>query len=159
MRTKDSGAVSVRLRFDEQTRLGPGKIALLEGVARFGSIAAAARDMGMSDRRAWLLIDSVNTMFRSPVVVDTGGPRSGDAALTDLGQRLIRAYRAIERDTIASVRSHLEPLAEDFVTVPRLDAGPDTGADTNTGANTETDTGGSTGAALRARPESAARED
>ncbi len=113
MRTKDSTVVSVRVRFSEDARLGPGKIALLEAVARTGSIAAAGREMGMSYRRAWLLIDSLNRMFDTPVVnASSGGSHGGGASLSPLGLSLVDAYRAMERDAIAAVDRWIGPLRE-----------------------------------------------
>jgi len=119
MRTKDSKAVSVRLRFADHARLGPGKMALLQAVRQTGSIAAAGREMNMSYRRAWLLIDSVNAMFDEPVVV-TAGTDEGDArsTLTALGDALLAAYRATEADTEHAVARHFEAL------LPRLRSEP-----------------------------------
>jgi molybdate transport system regulatory protein len=89
----------LRLEFGGEDRIGPGKIALLEAVARERSISAAARAMGMSYRRAWLLIDTMNRMFREPVVTARPG-RAGDgpsAQVTPQGERLVRLYRDAER--------------------------------------------------------------
>ena len=111
MRTRHGAAVSVRLRFGVDARLGPGKIALLEAIARTGSIAAAGREMGMSYRRAWLLIDSLNRMFDEPVVrASPGGAHGGGAELSGLGHDLVTGYRAMEVDTIAAVDRHFGPL-------------------------------------------------
>lgn len=111
MRTKHSATVSVRLRFADDARLGPGKIALLEAVGRTGSIAAAGRDMNMSYRRAWLLIDSLNRMFDAPVVhASPGGANGGGAALSELGRELVEAYRAMEADTVAAIERHFAAL-------------------------------------------------
>jgi molybdate transport system regulatory protein len=111
MRTKHNAAVSVRLRFEDDARLGPGKIALLEAVERSGSIAAAGREMGMSYRRAWLLIDSLNRMFDTPVVeASPGGANGGGAALTPLGRELVLAYRAMEADATRAVEHHFAAL-------------------------------------------------
>jgi len=111
MTRRHSAAVSVRLRFGEDARLGPGKIALLEAIGRSGSIAAAGREMGMSYRRAWLLIDSLNRMFDEPVVnASPGGAHGGGAALSGLGRDLVAAYRTMEADTVAAVARHFDPL-------------------------------------------------
>jgi molybdate transport system regulatory protein len=99
----------VRLRLDfGGTRLGPGKIDLLEAVGRTGSISAAGRAMGMSYRRAWLLVDAVNQMFDEPVVTAAaGGPHGGGAVLTPFGARLVRAFRALEEETAAATTARL----------------------------------------------------
>ena len=122
MRTRHSAGVSVRLRFADDARLGPGKIALLEAVGRSGSIAAAGRDMSMSYRRAWLLIDSLNRMFDEPVVhASPGGANGGGATLSPLGRELVAAYRAMEADTVRAIDRHFEALRERMV-VPTADA-------------------------------------
>ena len=89
----------------EGPALGPGKIALLEAIRDTGSITSAAKAMGMSYRRAWLLVDETNRCLRSPAVVTaSGGRRGGGSAITATGAELVKRYRAIERDTEASVR-------------------------------------------------------
>ncbi|MDE2089900.1 MAG: LysR family transcriptional regulator [Gammaproteobacteria bacterium] len=77
--------------------LGPGKADLLEGIAATGSISAAARRMGMSYRRGWQLVDTMNRCFKRPLVeTSTGGVRGGGARLTDLGEDVLRRYRKME---------------------------------------------------------------
>lgn len=84
----------VRVDFSASCALGPGKVALLEGIARTGSLSAAARDLGMSYRRGWLLLNSLNTSFSEPAVtLSVGGKDGGGAKLTDFGQELIARYR------------------------------------------------------------------
>lgn len=86
------------LRIDlPQGRIGPGKIALLEAIAREGSISAAGRALGMSYKRAWDLVDALNRLLGAPVVAaSTGGHRGGGASLTAVGHALVADYRAIE---------------------------------------------------------------
>jgi molybdate transport system regulatory protein len=91
--------VQFRLRVSKgaDIAVGPGKIDLLEAIARTGSITAAARSLGMSYRRAWLLVDTMNRCFRGPVVdAETGGRRGGGTRLTTLGAEVVRRYRRIE---------------------------------------------------------------
>lgn len=91
--------VQFRLRIyrDDSIAIGPGKVALLEAVAESGSISAAARQMGMSYRRAWVLIDEMNHALIAPAVhTATGGAHGGGAKLTALGIDVIKHYRAIE---------------------------------------------------------------
>ena len=77
--------------------IGPGKAALLEGIARTGSITAAGRELGMSYKRAWMLIESLNAMFRAPLVERArGGAGGGGAALTETGRQVLALYRQIE---------------------------------------------------------------
>lgn len=93
-------------------RIGPGKIALLEAIGREGSISAAARALGMSYRRAWELVESLNALMAAPVVAAApGGARGGGAALTASGQALVAEYRAIEAEAAAAVAPRLAALA------------------------------------------------
>ncbi len=88
--------VSIRLDLPGG-RIGPGKVALLEAVAREGSISAAGRAMGMSYRRAWTLIAELNRVLGGPVVnAAAGGTHGGGASLTPLGQDVVARYRRIE---------------------------------------------------------------
>lgn len=91
--------VQFRLRVlrEDTVAVGPGKVALLEAISESGSISGAARDMGMSYRRAWLLVDELNKALVSPAVTTAaGGARGGGAALTPVGIEIVRRYRAIE---------------------------------------------------------------
>ncbi|RYX94371.1 MAG: LysR family transcriptional regulator [Comamonadaceae bacterium] len=91
--------VQFRLRIyrDDSIAIGPGKVALLEAIAETGSISAAARQIGMSYRRAWVLIDEANKALSEPVVnTATGGSRGGGTALTATGEALVKHYRAVE---------------------------------------------------------------
>jgi len=77
-------------------QIGPGKIDLLRRIGEQQSIAAAAREMGMSYRRAWLLVDEMNRMLASPVVEKwQGGTSRGGASLTALGEKLVESYDAM----------------------------------------------------------------
>lgn len=90
---------TIRLRIDlsPDSALGPGKIALLEHIEATGSLSQAARELGMSYRRAWLLLDDVNRMFTEPATTaSVGGSGGGGAQLTDLGRAIVKAYREIE---------------------------------------------------------------
>jgi len=104
-------SLSVRINLDPEGRIGPGKIALLEQIATFGSIAAAGRAMGMSYRRAWELVEDVNAVFGKPVVErQTGGRHGGGAKLTVLGLSLVSRFRAIERAAAEVAQTHLLAL-------------------------------------------------
>lgn len=90
----------VRLRVDlsPACSVGPGKIALLEGIATAGSLSGAARTIGMSYRRAWLLLEELNASFREPATTSTvGGAGGGGVELTDFGRELVTRYRAFEQ--------------------------------------------------------------
>jgi len=89
--------LSIRIDLASGARIGPGKIALLEAIRSTGSISAAARSIGMSYRRAWLLVDEINQTLREPAVkAETGGVRGGGAVVTPVGERIVDLYRLIE---------------------------------------------------------------
>jgi molybdate transport system regulatory protein len=104
----------LRLHFDAENRIGPGKIELLEQIERTGSISSAGRAMNMSYRRAWLLVDAMNRTFHAPVVATRfGGPSKGRAKLTPLGQEVMRIYQEIgqvSRDAADTQIVRLEQL-------------------------------------------------
>ena len=87
-----------RIAFGSKFAVGPGKIDLLRAIAASGSISGAARALGMTYKRAWLLIDSMNQGFGRPVVErSVGGKGGGGARLTARGEALLRHYDDIER--------------------------------------------------------------
>jgi molybdate transport system regulatory protein len=96
---KPAPLVRFRIDFGEHSNLGPGKVALLEGIKAHGSLSEAARSMGISYRRAWSLLDSVNKSFKKPATINsTGGRGGGGAEITAFGSLLIERYREVERE-------------------------------------------------------------
>lgn len=109
----------LRIALDDGARIGPGKIALLEAIGETGSISAAGRALGMSYRRAWLLVTETDRLFGRPILVTAaGGAGGGGARLTEFGAALVAAYRRIEARALEAIREELAPFAAD------LDAGP-----------------------------------
>jgi molybdate transport system regulatory protein len=105
--------VQFRLRVSRagDIAVGPGKVDLLEAIEAAGSITGAARSLGMSYRRAWLLVDMMNRCFRAPLVeAEAGGKRGGGAQLTRLGAEVIRRYRRIERDAARAGAADIRAL-------------------------------------------------
>ena len=101
----------IRIVFGEHEMIGPGKAELLERIDRCGSIAAAGREMGMSYKRAWMLVETLNAMFRSPIVESTrGGPGGGGAVLTETGRQILAHYRAFEVAAAAAGAGQLDGL-------------------------------------------------
>jgi molybdate transport system regulatory protein len=95
-------SLSVRLRvdFSADCSIGPGKVALLEAIRASGSLSQAARELRMSYRRAWLLLQSLNTSFAQPVAeLSRGGSGGGGASVTPFGAALIGAFRSLESET------------------------------------------------------------
>jgi len=102
---------SVRLDFTPGGRLGPGKVQLLEAIEKTGSISAAGRSMQMSYRRAWLLVDDLNRIFRSPLVeAQPGGAKGGGARLTALGRDIVANYRAVETTALSAAATEIARL-------------------------------------------------
>jgi molybdate transport system regulatory protein len=101
----------LRVSLGDDIAVGPGKVDLLEAIARNGSITAAARELGMSYRRAWLLVDTMNRCFRRPVVeAETGGKRGGGARLTASGEDAVRLYRGIEQSASRAACNDIRAL-------------------------------------------------
>ena len=98
-----------RIQRGEEIALGPGKADLLEAIEQAGSISAAARDLGMSYRRAWLLVEAMNAMFREPLVATTSWRRGG-ARLTEAGRAVLALYRRIERTSAEATHGDLTAL-------------------------------------------------
>ena len=108
-------ALTVRFRIDfaNDRSIGVGKIELLENIARSGSLSQAARDLGMSYRRAWLLLEDINHTFDEPVArTSVGGRGGGGVRLTEFGAALVVAYRQLEGDIEPLVSKYFEVAVE-----------------------------------------------
>lgn len=91
--------LTLRIDLANGVRLGPGKVGLLSGIAEHGSIRAAGATMGMSYRRAWLLADEINRMFKEPSIFTRhGGKSGGGAGLTPFGEALLSRCRRMEAE-------------------------------------------------------------
>jgi len=113
MESKHRIEVRLRIDFGPSSALGPGKIALLEEIALGGSLAQAAKELGMSYRRAWGLLRDLSEAFGDRVAITSvGGAAGGGARLTPFAHRLIAAYRAVERAAASAA-------AEEFAGVVR----------------------------------------
>ena len=108
-----------RLVLGRSIAIGPGKADLLAAIAETGSISAAGRSMGMSYKKAWYLIDTMNRCFREPLVVASkGGSGRGGARLTPMGEKALALYRAIETRAAAAVEADLDAFASLVVDAP-----------------------------------------
>ena len=111
----------IRILIGAVVAIGPGRADLLAAIARTGSISAAAREMGMSYRRAWLLVEAINSAFRRPLVETlTGGRSGGGARVTELGAEVLRRYRAMESRAARSVAPELRRLSRLIAPVRRV---------------------------------------
>lgn len=103
--------LTIRIDLPSGARIGPGKVALLEEIARVGSISGAGRAMKMSYRRAWELVEDLNVHLGAPVVsTAAGGPGGGGARLTPVGQAVVATYRAMAAAAETAAAEHLAQL-------------------------------------------------
>ena len=122
METSKKPRPRLRILIGAATALGPGKVDLLEAIAETGSISAAARTMGMSYRRAWLLVDTMNRCFHGDLVTKaTGGRGGGGTKVTPMGLDVLRRYREMEAKAEASVRDEVAAFAELLTEAARKD--------------------------------------
>jgi len=108
-----TGQTGPRLRvvIEPDVAIGPGKADLLEAIRDTGSISAAGRKLGMSYRRAWLLVDELNQHLGAPVVAAvTGGAKGGGAALTRTGEEVLTRYRAMEAACRTAIAADVQAL-------------------------------------------------
>jgi molybdate transport system regulatory protein len=104
---------TLRVLLGEATALGPGKARLLELIGETGSISGAAKALGMSYRRAWLLVDAMNRDFRAPLVETArGGGGGGGAQLSALGLEASLRYRAMEAKAATALKTELAAFAK-----------------------------------------------
>lgn len=104
-------SVRIRLVFGDKGMIGPGKADLLERIRDTGSIAAAGRGMGMSYKRAWQLVETLNAMFSKPLVERTrGGAKGGGAQITATGMAVLSHYRAMHEGALRAGNTHIEAL-------------------------------------------------
>ncbi len=100
--------LSLRLVHGDEIAMGPGKADLLTAIAKTGSISAAGKSMGMSYRRAWMLVDVMNRCFKSPLVETAkGGSHGGGAWLSPLGKAVLANYQIIDAATKQVAQAHL----------------------------------------------------
>ncbi len=101
--------------------MGPGKADLLDAIAREGSISGAARELGMSYRRAWLLVDAMNRCWREALVeTSPGGSARGGARITPYGRGILQLYRSLQEESLALRRaSAWDELAAALLDAPK----------------------------------------
>jgi molybdate transport system regulatory protein len=100
--------LNLRLLHGDIVAMGPGKADLLEYIVKTGSISQAGRDMGMSYRRAWVLVDEMNHCFRQPLVITSkGGAVGGGARLSELGEQVLARYRKMVAAAAEASLAHI----------------------------------------------------
>ena len=103
--------LKLRILHGEEIAIGPGKIDLLEAILEYGSISGAARNMEMSYRRAWLLVDTMNRCFRQPLVeTAAGGSKGGGAHVTETGKAVLKHYRDMQHKAEAAIQADFRKI-------------------------------------------------
>ena len=111
--------IKIHLPFGQLSAIGPGKADLLEAIASTGSISAGARRLGMSYKRAWDLVDTMNRSFSQPLIATAaGGSHGGGAQVTEFGCDVLRRYREIEVKATQAVSVELEALRSMLAPLP-----------------------------------------
>ena len=106
MKPSAQKVIRIGIPLGDRYAMGPGKADLLEAIQATGSIAAAARSLNMSYRRAWLLVDEMNRCFITPVVAPRlGGVRGGGATVTEVGHEALALYRELQRQAWEAIRA------------------------------------------------------
>ena len=101
----------IRINTGKDIALGPGKVDLLEAIERTGSISAGARELGLSYRRAWDLVDTMNHCFKQPLVARVkGGKGGGGAQLTNKGREILDLYRTMEAKAVKAINSEWKTI-------------------------------------------------
>lgn len=104
-------ALQIRVYLDAEHWFGPGKADLLELIRETGSISAAGRRMGMSYKRAWMLVETLNAMFRAPLVESArGGAHGGGASLTPLGEEMLASFRRLQDAAAAAAAPEMAAM-------------------------------------------------
>jgi molybdate transport system regulatory protein len=114
------GPTKLRVMFGSEIAIGPGKAELLDAIAATGSISASAKQLGMSYRRAWLLVDTMNRCFREPLVASaTGGTGGGGAHVTAFGRRVMARFHAMQKHVDRALDADLSAFSDLLADRPR----------------------------------------
>ncbi|WP_439555946.1 winged helix-turn-helix domain-containing protein [Dyadobacter sp.] len=96
---------------DETKFFGPGRFELLKHIAKTGSISKAATAMGLSYKKAWAMVDAMNTLGSSPyVITQKGGTRGGGAVITETGKQVMEAYEKLDEKFLEIAKAEKELL-------------------------------------------------
>ena len=113
-------SIRIRVICGDEIAMGQGKADLLEAIGETGSISAAGRRLGLSYRKAWLMVDEMNRCFSVPVVeAIKGGAKGGGARVTPLGLEALRQYRAIQALSQEAIQSELAAFRRLLAPTPR----------------------------------------
>ena len=111
--------VKIQIMCGDEIAMGPGTADLLNAITAHRSISAAGRAMGMSYRRAWLLVDAMNRCWHEPLVATTPGNQKAGAHLTTLGEHVLSSYRQLQRDTEEAGSAGFAAITSKLLQAPR----------------------------------------
>ncbi|MEI6486851.1 MAG: ModE family transcriptional regulator [Sphingomonadales bacterium] len=111
--------IKIQIMCGPEIAMGPGKADLLDAIAAHRSISAAGRAMGISYRRAWLLVDTMNRCWQSPLVATTPGNQKAGAQLTPLGVQILAQYRRLQQDVGQAGSAGFAAIARHLLDVPQ----------------------------------------
>ena len=87
---------SLWIECDGERFFGPGRVELLQKIEKTGSISKAAKEMGMSYKKAWDLVNNMNTMAAQPfVLTSTGGEKGGGSVISEEAKQMIQYHRQL----------------------------------------------------------------
>jgi molybdate transport system regulatory protein len=112
-------SIKLRLIHENEIAFGPGKAELLLTIISTGSISKAAKQMSMSYRRAWQLVDAMNRCFSSALVItQTGGSHGGGAVVTPLGLEILQLYQEMQQQALLAATPHYDELKSHLKSAP-----------------------------------------
>ncbi len=104
-------SLKIRIASGKATAMGPGKADLLDAIDACGSISSAAKQMKMSYRRAWELVDVMNKCFNQPLVISSpGGVNGGGAQLSEFGRAILKSYRDLVTKSSTAAQTELDQI-------------------------------------------------
>jgi molybdate transport system regulatory protein len=110
-RPVELGLSHLRITLSENFYIGPGRADLMELIAETGSISEAAKRMGMSYKRAWVLVQALNEGFGAPLVEASRGGTAQGASLTSAGREVLERYRGMQEATRRAIGRDVEALS------------------------------------------------
>lgn len=104
--------LQLRVLLNDEIAFGPGKAELLQEIRRSGSISQAAKNMNMSYRRAWQLVETMNNSFQSALVeTQKGGTHGGGAKVTDFGEKILNQFRQMEQNARQTIEHDFQDIS------------------------------------------------
>lgn len=106
------GLSHLRVTLTSDFYVGPGRADLMQFIAETGSISEAARRMQMSYKRAWQLVQALNSGFGAPLIETVRGGREQGAILTPAGREVLERYRAMQEASRRAIERDVAALCQ-----------------------------------------------